>query len=650
LYFFIPPSFFVISVVTLLSLRIGYAQELNFGLDLRANSNFVHSFNNKSSYAQQVQVSIRDPYLIQEPSFNFGFLNDELDTVYVFFNETRLVNNIEFPIYGKFISKGGWMFGLSFSVAKYKLEFDGQLSRSGYYFLNELGGFDDFVSNYGGSFDSTAIDNDPNHLYNDTTAYLGYFNSAVANNPYSQAKTVYREEFKFNSLYVFAGYRFLNHKLIRPYFTIGAGLITSSKTFSRQYFDIQTANSAVTTKKDLSLLSADIPAYSNIAIGTKLDIGLDLYRYHLGISGSFAFNMRSDVYQSTGDILEEQLPGLGNGAISLFLGVDLFTLDLRSKNLRNEIFKDEFSSLGSSLNKNRSFEFAVHVEAPVMSRMTNYNDFSFINYTDVLDPENPVNNNKRWESLAFKEIKRVNWSPALKVGGRFGIMNKWKLEAFTGFSQLEVDTEVQEFKTSILLDTMSGQLIFDSTDYRVRQAVFRSRSFPLQLGMNAHYKLYDNGILRLNLFAGAALNYILTAWRISRDPGINGKGEDVYRTVADYYWLGTGVESQTGSWHSDYAGLVDVNDGPDEMLTKYNNVGMTRLSDWQNNRRALFFSARAGFELEINKVLFGLNGDFSISETDNVFTRHYFNLNLSLGYLFGTKSKIDKGSKSNLKE
>jgi len=632
--------FFLVLFSVLSAIHLS-AQTLDFGLDLKANANFLQSYNNKSSFVQQVQVYSSSPDNIVQPSFNFGFLNDEADTIFVHFNETRLLNNIEFPIYGKFVSKNGWSVGLSYSLAKYKLEFDGPMSRSKYHFRTTLGTFDEFVQNYGGQFDSTTVDGDDKFTYNDSTAYESYFNTAVRNDPYSQSQALYREEFRLSSLYFHFGYEFLRHKLIRPYFQVGVGLISTTKSYSRQYFDIPNPDPQLVTKRDLSLLSDEIPTYTTFGFGTKLDIGIELYRYHFGVSGNFVFNLNNNFYEDSPNLLNTQPPGIGNGAISLYLGADLYSIDFKSNDFRKDIYKDEYSSLSSSLKGNRLFEFAMKVKAPLVSRMKNYDHFSLINYTDILDPENPTYINKRWESLSFRDISRVDWTPEVMASGRFGIKNRWKAEVFVGFSMLELDTKVQELKTNILWDTTAVESYFDSSDYKISMAVFRSVGFPLKFGLNGHYELYDNGIVRLNAFGGAAFNYYFVRWRMQRDPGINGVNEDIYHSTNDYYVWGSGLDVLSGTWYSPYSENINSKDSPDQMLEKYNSAGMTRLSDWdqRKDRRKYFLTAQAGFELEINRILFGASADVSITEVDGIFAKNFVNFNLSLGYIFATKSR-----------
>ena len=630
--------FFFISLLT-------NAQNIDFGIEFRNNVNLLSNKYNQSKDFSSPGHQTNELGSFQIPAYNFGFLDDNGDQVFVRFNEVKMDNNVELPIFIKYSTEKDFYFDLKVSGGKYRIEYQGRLFRDADYYLNQYGSFDDYVNNYGGNLDGEPVNGDPDNTYTDERAYINWFDDQVNSDPYSQANAMFVEEVKYRSIHLWVGKKFLAYKRVQPFVNVGLHYRTAVSSFKRKHFEIDDNYLGyVLTKKDLSDLSTEIPNFSKNALGLGFRLGFDIYRYHFAVATDYSFSLNTK-HKNESLVFDYSPVGAGFGTFSLELGIDLFTYDFKTKNNRDIIYGAEFQTLTSRLDKNRLLSLGVYIKSPVHSRMNNGKTFSLVNIKDSPNP-NAGKVDLNWESLSFSKIERVNWSPKIELGLRYNVIKPIDIELTAAVSVVNIDTKVQALNTKLIYNSSDNQYEFDPFNSSANYAVYRSTFAPLALGSNVYFKLINKDAFDVRVYAGAAVNWFAVVTPDAKSEfGINGVGNDIYQTTEDVLFYGdyepTSIHNVATSYYSNYANPVDLNRPASEMLNNYEGAGMYPLGTYQFNRSTIYPTVNLGLEMEFNRFLCGFSGEFSILTVDNLLVDSYYNLSLNVGYIIQTKNRIN---------
>jgi hypothetical protein len=269
-----------------------------------------------------------------------------------------------------------------------------------------------------------------------------------------------------------------------------------------------------------------------------------------------------------------------------------------------------------------------------------YVDTETFDYADV---------DYEWQSLTFKEIERVSWSPKIEVGKRYNILKPLDVEILGGFSILNIDRKVQEVNTRFIYDNNIGDLTWDYRLTDVNYAAFRTTYVPIQLGVNLYFNALSKDAFDLRVYGGGAINWFaLVTPGPSSEFGVNGKGNDIYRTAEDLLFYGgydaNGIYNVENTFYSEYYGKVNIEAPAREYLDQTIRNAQT-LRDYSRNdweQILLYPTVNFGFEFEFNRFLAGASGEFTVIGVDNFLVRDYYNINLNLGYIIQSNNKINK--------
>lgn len=610
----------------------GNTQTFDFGVELRTNSNLLSN----RIIQQETTTAIpshqnSDLSSFALPSYNFAFVDDNNQNVYVRFNQVEMNNNVEVPLFARYVTKNDLYFDFKISTGKYQINYQGGIYRDEQFYKNQYGTFDDFKSNYG---DSSS-----------TSEYISWFDSQVKSDFSSQAIARFVEEIKFRSIHLWIGKQFLEHKRVQPFVTGGLHFRTAVSSFKRKHFELDDNFLGQSfTKRDLSDITNEIPNFSNTMLGVGLRAGFHIYRYHFALTSEYSFNLGSGT--ENGTVIYGYLPvGGGFRTLSMDIGIDLFSHNMRTKNMRDIVYNEEFSSLSSTLDKNRAWTLNVNVKAPVHSRMTSYSEFSLITINEEFNPSNGYTN-LDWQSLSFKAIDRVNWIPKIEVGFRYNIVERIDLEFAAGFSKVDIDTKVQEVNAQLIFDGATGEYSYDASVSTANYAVYRSSFAPLFAGANLYLKLLSKDAYDIRVFGGASINAfaMLTSPNVSTELGINGSGKDIYQTAEDaIFQRGVEldlIENIDNSYYSNYAKDVNFSNSAQTLLNNHQNKEDLRSASL--DRSIIYPSINLGAEVEFNRFLCGLAGEFTIGKVDDFVVGSYSNISLNFGYILMSKNRLNK--------
>ena len=630
-------------ILLLLISSFTHAQEIDFGLEFRMNSNKLS--NNKDQAGQSGRPKHESNSLgsFELPRYNFGFFDENNEIVYVRFDQVKMLNNFEIPVYLRYTTKNNFFFDLKVSGGKHTMSYRGGLFRTKNYYFDTYGSFEDYQTNYGGTFNGQPVNGNASEPYNDTTAYIKWFDNKVLSDPYSQADAELVEELKFRSINFWFGKKFLRHKRVHPFVCLGLNFRTTINSFRRKHFSIQDNYfGQVLTRRDFSTISTEAPSFSNNTFGLGMGFGFDIYRYHFAATAEYSFNLSTN-FRDKSQVFDYHSAGAGFRTWNISVGVDLFSYDFSTENRTDEIYGEEFQSLTTSINKNRKWSFGINVKSPIMSSIKNQREFTFLTIKDNPDPVSG-DINSIWESLSFGEIDRVSWIPKFELGFRFNIVKRLDFEIVTAFSKVTIDLKVQEHSAY----TINNNTEFDSSRTNINYAVFRTEAAPLYLGGNIYFTAIRKPTADLRFYAGAGINSfsLLSGSETNQELGVNGSGNDIYQTVRDYQFNGTyepeKINNVDESYYSDYAEKINTNLTPQELLARYDAAGRYPLATHDVGRTSAYLTANVGIELELSRFLFGLSSEFSIKKVDNFLVKNYFNFNLNLGYILASKTKMKK--------
>lgn len=623
------------------------AQNLSFGLDFKSNNNIVQRDTKKGLfyasdpyysytpwYETENGVGLLDLYI---PDYDFSAIDDFGDTIHFSRSGFRINDNFEIPIYARFTSKHNWFIDLRFSSTKYTLEFEGDMFQDDEYYQWAYGTVDDFQAAYGGQYQD------------DTAAFVNWFNQEVKNDPWSKAEMKYVEEFKYRSLFLGFGYKFLPHKSIRPYLYGGLGYRATVSNYKRQFFDIDENNLGTTESvRNVTNISKSLPTVLGSTSSFKGGLGFEFHRYHFGMDFEYTWVMESHFGSDLGGIHDYSLWYDAMSTVSFYVGADLFSIDLNSKSYKKEVYDSEFESLTSSYRKNRKWAFGLRVEAPIAAQVSSLDNFSVILLNEKIDPETGYYD-FLWQSIAFRGVTKVNWSPKFGALVRYSPVNRIDLEFEMAYSQVTFDNAVQEFNTIFHYDTSSFEYYYDYSFTKVNDASYRTTMQNLNTNLKCYYTLVQNSLLDVRLYAGAGFTFFTYPWGgTDKDVGVNGKGNDVYSAFNDHQ-NGFLAFSEDDVYVSTFADDVDFeNQSADQMLDNfmdyYGDGGHSgqSIEDWNRTSWPEFYGTiHAGAEVEINRFLLGISTEFTLGKVDGILLNNYYNINGTIGYLLFTKNRLN---------
>lgn len=620
-----------------------FSQKLEYGLEFRVNQNNIQF----SKYHYPTLEGVTKPGFYQNDpeKMEFPAHHQEiyLDTgsIYLYWNQASAGTNIEIPLSVRFTTKRGWMLNLRASVSKYKINYTGSMHRDGGYYTELFGDYNDYVNNYSGSFSTENVNLDPDNQYDDTQAFINYFNGSVDEDIHSRLTIRRVEELKFYSLYFSAGKKFFQHKIIHPYFNVGLGYRVWVGNQKRQYTDLGDTELEKPIINDLLGISQQVDLFNTNAISGRFDFGAEFYRYYFGVGYQV-----TSTFDKPRTAEQDAIMGYNGSTLSgmntftVFLGVNLFSKDFRTKSNQLEVYQDEYNTLSSKVDRNRKWGIAAKVKTAFVSGANNYGTFFVGDYTDYLNPETNTLNLKM-QLLEFNYVNNINWSPKLELALRYTPANRFETELEVGVSRLQMDTGVDEFSAVILTDTSTWEKVYDEDTKRRNAATFRIEFVNLSSKLNFYYAVLSKDLIDLKIMAGMGYNYMISTGDVQRELGVNGKGDDVYSRLEDYYWDRLDDNYNGFTFYSEYDQTSDPGGDAQDMITKLEQGGWGALKDWNNERTYGYITFNVGAELEVKRFLLGMTYERTLGAVDGIFIKEYQNFNLSLGYMLFTKNGLN---------
>lgn len=643
-------------VLTLVSICVDFfSQTLDFGIDAKVNSNIIqgdldygNGYSDLSIKYPQYSYAIFDdgtfeyeteedgktPYLYN-PYPDFSMIDLYGDTINCIRRGYKVNNNFEIPIYLRFTSKNNWFFDLRYSSSKYEISYHGNILQDDEYYKSYYA-MDDFINDYGAQYD------------NDTLAYMQWFNQAVKSDNWSKAEMYYQEQFKYRSIYLSAGYKFLPHKTIRPILSFGVGYRVTDYNYMRKYFEIDDNYLGYSEiKTDLRGVNDALPGVKNQAISYRLAGEIEFYRYHIGLEFEQTFYTAYRSGADLGEVFNYNSRFNVFSTLSFKIGADLGTFNLKKKDFRKKIYEEEYNSLTSLFVKRQKWAIGARIEAPFASEVRETEPFSVFLYTENLNPESGYSD-FAWQSLSFGDITRVNWLPKFDVFYRRNLFRRVDFEVEMNYSNLEFDTKVEDFQTLLVFDPNTGNYKYDIYQTKLNYATYRNNIDIFGLNTKIYATVFQNNILDIKIYGGIGVNYLsYKEGGADKDVGVNGNGEDIYESFENYQY-----NSYTDGdifYFSEYAGGVDLDAPSGETLDNYFDFygdGGTQgvhADDWTLNVNDAYGLVIAGIELEYNRFIIGISSDISIAySVDGMLIENYYNINGTIGYLLFTKNKPNK--------
>lgn len=611
---------------------IGQSQTFDFGVELRTNSNLMSNriIQEEGTSAVPSHTSADDLNSFTLPTYNFAYVGDNLQNLFVRFDKVDINNNVEVPIFVRFTSKNDMYIDFKVSGGRYQVNYSGSIYRDIQFYKTKFGTYDDFKINYG---DSRSV-----------SEYISWFDDKVEGEPTSKATANMVEDVKLRTFQLWIGKQFLEHKRIQPFLTAGVHYRRTVSSYQRRHFAVDEdflGQSLI--KRDMSEITEDIPSWSQSMLGFGVRTGFHIYRYHFGVSSEYSFNLGNG--NEGPSVYGFEWIGAGFRTFSMDIGIDLFTQNKRTKKMRDIIYNEEFNNLSSTLDKNRAWTLNVNIKAPVHSAMESANQFSLIKIEEVFDPFiNDVNLD--WQSISFKSIDLVHWIPKIELGFRYNIIERLDFEIAAGFSRVNIDSRVQEVNARLLLNNFSGEYEYDEPNSTANYAVYRTTFVPLFLGANLYLKVLSKDAFDLKIFGGAAVNAFanLSSPNVSTEFGINGIANGIYQTAEDVVFQ-RGFETELienidNSYHSDFARDVDFNQSAQTLVN--NHSGKESLADAITETSIIYPTINLGAEVEFNRFLCGVSGEFTPAKVDDLLVGSYSNISLNLGYILKAKNRLNK--------
>lgn len=583
-----------------------FCQSFDFGLEVQQNTNLVKKWGFDDTPSTQNHA--------------FSVLDNNSDTLHVFFTRFSMTNNFEVPVYFRYNFKRRFFVDLKLSNTSHTLKMEGVSNYNASFFTSNFGTYNDFLLQAQADGFDTVSESD----------YANYIDAAKSQ--YEQ-KVSSIEEFKVLSFTANFGMRLLPHRSINPYVAFGFTSKTKYRKFS--YQALQFSNSNV---YDYSKVNDGVNRFAENTFYLNLAAGVEFYRFRAGIyyQAGFAFQATTG---STSDVVIyvnpytpfERIHSYGfNICANLFstpigkrvVQENLTTDEIILSNIKRESYKWYFGLRFNRRGYNdvNTFYTAPDSRLSIMSR----DSILYNNGTNVQSAE-------KVEMLTFGDVKKILWSGQLDLYATRNFGKRFYVEASLGSSSLTTDIETWQFQGTVLHDSINGNSWLKSNaEPRISSGVYRNVFNLSNFTITTGYRIIDRDLFRFSVLVGAGFTTMVhrSLLYVDLPDGVNEL--EIYNTIdKNYYTIGdNSIYAYQGSMN------VDVNGSPDLLFNKFGGVKLDRNWPTPKPQRAVFPMVKIGFEAEIERYTLGLCIDRSRNYMDGFLLDKYSSIYFSVGYRF----------------
>ena len=596
-----------IALLYVLTPLFSLCQSIDFGVEAQQNYNLVKKW------------QLTDE--LSEFNRAFSILDNNQDTINVYFNTFSMTNNFEIPVYFRFNFKKRSFFDFKLSNTTHTLLMEGVTNYTDNFFTQNFGTYNDFVL-------QAAADGFTEVNQSD---YDNYINGAKS---LYQNKVSSKEEFKVLSLTANYGIRLLPHRSIKPYVTAGFTVKGKYRKFSYQHLDFNG-----NTVYDLSKVNEGVNKFAETTLYLNFGYGFEFYRFRLGIyyQAGFAFKFANSQTNSVVVNVNPSTPFERIHSYGLTMCTNLLSTPLGKRVSYDDLSENDMV-LSNIKKASYKWEFGVRFNRRGYNDMTSFysdknSQLSLLSKDSILFNDNgQIVSAEKIEMTTLGDVKRILWSGEIEFIAKRNLGKRFSAEFSLGLSNLTTDISSTEFKATIIhADSTSGsRYAFLNDEPKIKSGVYRSAYSLINTTTAVHYKFINRDLFYVSISIG--WGNTLLAKRINNyvdhPDGVNEL--NIYHTidVNNYTMANSGLFSFIGNLQ------VDPTQSPDAVTSKFgtNPIG----EGWQTPKkfRSSFPTARLGFEVGLDKFTLGIAAERSSSYMDGFILNTYKSVYFSLGYKF----------------
>lgn len=525
------------------------------------------------------------------------------------FNDYQMERNTELEFGLRFNLKNNWFFETGYSNSRLIINLAG-------------------TSNYSDSILTGLADNSFNDLYANMGGGYTYqeFYDLYYQRVYDQTRTdwatdlAYTEELKTHNIYFGAGYRFLQNKPIRPYVKGGITIKKKYDRFSYQYLE---QNNAWVTNK--IVFYNNIPSIWDFITFGNIGFGVDMYRLQAGVNlefnlGAIERAIPVEELDTTGNIVTyyDFSKRLYNNWVRVGFQVsyDLVSADVTSRVNRKALENIDHITTGKYERKERKFVLGAKLAQPMINSMSRtfdsvlvYQDYIY----DVVEFDT-IYQRGAYQDLLFNRVKRVELSPEITAFAQFKVVDWLFLETGLAYQFGKVDIGTEEWNVPEY-DLNDPGLAFNNVIQDL--GAFRFSYDAVKLKQLFKFRVLNHDLVRILPFVGAGVETWTPREFDNSTPGVNSL--EIHQDFYNHYFLGEPNETlQAG-----YLDLYSNHEDP--------NIDLTQTA-WGGTK--VIGTIILGSELELDRIKFGVNYEFTPGLIDKLMLSHYQSLTLSMAYNF----------------
>lgn len=487
---------------------------------------FLSLFTSGFLYSQLVEfgVGIRGNFNILSGNENYVLPTQDAygDTVYLRFNQHKMSVSYNIPVFVRYKGRKG--FWGEFSLTREKL------IATGTGFSNYS---DSYLMNYSQNQMLQDYSQDP--LLQQAYPIFNDFYTDYSSQYFSRAKESWKEdleyveETQYNNIAITCGYTFLRTKKFRPF--IMAGLEWNAKSYKNNFQSLKYRSSQV---DDFYSVYQSLPQLKNHIFYLNFGAGLEMFDMHIGLH----------IRQSLGNI--RSVVGIGSipqddyykyiSSVSVYLKYSLFKFNIRSREDREKLKKEELKVLGDYTEKNKIIKLTTGAEVSVFSNVNS--PFENSDYSDSVPVansgfylyENIRIENQRIESgsnaigdfttdtafttIGLGNIKQINMFPNLRFNMEIEPIKYVSFEIGLAYQYSAYDTEARLIKSYYDWEAQADQ----NKQYHT---VFRQtfNRIALSARINLKYDVAPDFFIGIN--GGFNFNYSIVSKHKFEYPGFN---------------------------------------------------------------------------------------------------------------------------------
>lgn len=581
-----------------------YAQSIDFGIEVQNNYNTVENFFDTDPYdPNNLAVSVT---------------NLDGDTTNVYFNQFKMENNFEIPLYFRFNLRKRWFFDFKLSNSSNRLTMQGVGNfNKGYY-----------TKNYG-TYEQYVTDANAQGFSADSSDYANYIGAARDLNE-SEVNTV--EEFKLLMFTANAGLRLFPQKSVKM--IVGAGFTVKHKYRKHLYNYLDYTQPHV---QDLRSVESGLDWFAEKSTYFNFMIGLEFYKFRLsaysqlGISYTFPEqNFASDVTYAADGTAFDVVRSYG-----FSLSANLFSMDIGKRVHLDDVSTDDIIVSNVKRKKER-WDLGIQYDRRGFNDMyTFYSDpelrLSIMTLDTILYNDNGTFKNALdMELITLGDIKRINWGGRLSGFLNIHLTDRLSLKGMLGGSVLTYDVTTTQLKATILdQDSLGLQYLQEPGTPSLRWAALRKSALVMDLSTEVAYKVVDRDLFSLRLVSGFGISAIAYGQfdKAGADRGVNDL--EVYRKFDEWHSSKIPVEKEFNAYQGELD--VDLENSPQSIFDQFSQAGSEFSLD-PKLKRSVFPIFKFGFDANFQRYFVGFGFDMSLGGMDRFLLSDYYSIYMSVGY------------------